>query len=258
MKRYESVMGNVTTTQLVLNEHHRGPNLLLLTLIYLGLLLAGGTRLSAAFAMPRDSAEKAVAYIAKYGWSIQLGSFFELASAIPLGIFIATSISRMRFLGVRTAGESIAFLGGIGATMLLVLSALTNWSLTRPGIAEATGAAAALRAVSFAAAGPGFVVLLGLFIAGVSLAAGLDKLLPRWIMWLGIFIAIPCEFAALTILNFNAGYFIPVGRFLSIVWMIGVSQKLPASISTSADGRGFGDAVPDPTYRFASPEAAGS
>lgn len=230
MKRDESIVSEAGAKQVILCEHHRGPNLLLLTLIYLGLLLAGGSRLSAAFAIPHDSAEKAVAYIAKFGWTIQLGSFFELISAIPLGIFIATTISRLRFLGVRTAGEPIAFLGGTSATMMLILSALTNWSLTRSGIAEATGAAVALRAISFAAAGPAFVVLLGFFVAGVSLAAGLDEVLPRWIMWLGILIAVACELAALTVLNFKAGYLIPVGRFVSIAWMIGLSLMLPTSI----------------------------
>lgn len=207
--------------------------MLLLTLIYVGLLVAGGSRLSAAFAIPHDSPEKAVAYIAKYGWSIQLGSFFELASAIPLGVFIATSISRLRFLGVNAAGESIAFLGGTGATIMLILSSLANWSLTRPGIAEAAGAVQALRSVSFASAGPAFVVLLGLFIAGLSVPAGMYKLIPRWLMWLGIAVAVACELAMLTVLNFTAGYLIPVGRFVSIVWMIGVSLTLPASITSS-------------------------
>lgn len=212
-------------------QRHAGPNLLLLTIVYAGLLLAGGSRLTAAFAMPHDSAENAVAYIAKYGWTIQLGSFFELLSAIPLGLFIATTVSRLRFLGVNAAGESIAFLGGIGATAMLILSALANWSLTRPGIAEASGAAQALRSISFASAGPAFVILLGFFLAGVSLTAGCYKLMPRWLMWLGIAVAVACELATLTVLNFKAGYFIPVGRFISIVWMLGVSLKLPSGIA---------------------------
>jgi hypothetical protein len=233
MKPDTDVMVESTSKRVMAGERHSGPNLLFLTLMYLALLIAGGSRLSAAFAVPHDSAEKAVAYMAKYGWTIQLGSFFELASAFPLGIFIATTISRLRFLGIRSAGESIALLGGIGASTLLVLSALTNWSLTRPGIAEADGATAALRAISFAAAGPGFAVLLGLFVGGVSVAAGLHKRLPRWLMWLGIVVGLACELAAFTVLNFKAGYFIPVGRFVSIVWMIGVSLTLPLSISDS-------------------------
>ena len=89
------------TKQKILSERYIGPNLLLLTVIYLGLLIAGGSRLSAAIAIPHDSVEKAVAYMTKYGWTIQLGSFFELASAIPLGIFIATTIGRIRYLGIR-------------------------------------------------------------------------------------------------------------------------------------------------------------
>ncbi|MFZ0743125.1 MAG: hypothetical protein WAM85_01910, partial [Terracidiphilus sp.] len=147
------------------------------------------------------------------------------------GIFIATTISRLRFLGIRSAGESIALLGGIGATALLVLSALANWSLTRRGIAEANGAAAALRAIGFAAAGPGFAVLLGF--GGISLAAGRHKSLPRWLRWLGIVVGLTCELAAFTVLNFKAGYFIPVGRFVSIVWMVGVSLTLPIGVTDS-------------------------
>jgi hypothetical protein len=236
MKREEAIMIETRAKQLTVSERHKGPNLLMLTVIYVGFLVAGGARLSAAFAIPNGSVDKTVAYRASHAWTIQLGSFFELASAIPLGIFIATTISRLRFLGVRAAGESIAFFGGSGAAVLMVLASLTSWSLTRPGIAEAAGATVALREVSFAAAGPGFAVLLGLFVAGVSIAAGLHKDLPRWLMWLGIVVAVGCELTAFTVLNFKAGYFIPVGRFGSIVWMIGVSLTLPASISDSARG----------------------
>ena len=235
MKRDASLLAESKTKQESFRKQQAGPNLLVLTVIYLGLLIAGGSRLNAAFAMPHDSVEKAVDYIAKYGWTIQLGSFFELVSAIPLGIFIAATIRRLHFLGVRSPGESIAFLGGVGAMAMLVLAALTNWSLTRPGIPQAVGAAAALRAISFAAAGPGFAVLLGFFVAGVSLAACLHNSLPRWLMWFGIVIGLASEFAAFTVLNFKAGYFIPVGRFGSIVWMLGVALTLPRSLTDSSD-----------------------
>jgi hypothetical protein len=214
-------------------KRHAGPNLLLLTLIYTGFMLAGGSKLIAAFRFPHGSPENAVTYLAQNGWSIQWGSFCELASAIPLGIFAVTSVSRLRFLGVRAAGESIALLGGIGVTVMLILSALSSWSLTRPGVADTNGAVPALQAISFAGGGPGFAVLLGLFLAGVSVTAGLHKLIPRWLMGLGIAVAVACELASLSLLNFKAAYFIPVGRFVSIVWMIGVSLTLPTSITNS-------------------------
>jgi hypothetical protein len=130
---------------------------------------------------------------------------------------------------VQAAGEVIALFGGVGASILLMLSALCGWSVTRPGIAEANGAVSILQALSFAGGGPGFVVPFGLFVAGVSITAGLHRLIPRWLMWLGVLIAVACELASLTLVVWNAAYFIPVGRFVSVVWMIGVAVTLPTS-----------------------------
>lgn len=218
-------------------HRHAGPNLLFLTLVYLGLLIAGGSTVSAAFHIPHDST--AVAFVGSHSWAIRWGSFCELGSAIPLGIFIAATVSRLRFLGIRAAGETIAFLGGAGAALMLMFSALCSWSLTRPGIAESNGAVRALQALGFDGGGPGFAVPLGLFVAGVSLTAGLSKLIPRWLMWLGLAVALACELGSLTLLNFTAGYFIPVGRFVSIIWMIGVALTLPASLPDSVSDGGI-------------------
>jgi hypothetical protein len=217
-------------------KHHAGPPLVLVALVYTALLIAGGSKLSAAFAIPHDSADKAVAYVARYSWSIRWGSFCELGSVIPLGVFISATISRLRFLGVRAAGELIALWGGISATGMLLLSALASWSLTRPGIAEEAGAVRALQALTFAGGGPGFVVPLGLFVAGVSITAGIHRFIPRWLMWLGIFVAVACELSSLTLLLWNAGYFIPIGRFIGVVWMVGVGVTLPVSIVEDSSG----------------------
>lgn len=220
---------------------HAGPPLLLLALVYAGLMVAGGATLRAAFAVPHDSAEAAVAYVAQHGWAIRWGSFCELGSAIPLLLFVAVTVSRLRFLRVRAAGEMIALCGGIVSAGMLLLSALATWSLTRPGIAEATGAVRALQAVGFAGGGPGFAVAMGLFVAGVSVTAGLHRLIPRWLMWLGLAVAAACELASFTLLVWSAGYFIPVGRFVGLVWMIAVAVALPVSMVREKAGiRGSG------------------
>lgn len=213
---------------------HKGPPLLLLALVYVGFMIAGGATVTAAFSVPHDSS--AVAYVAQHGWAIRWGSFCELASAMPLLLFVAVTVSRLRFLGVRAAGEMIALCGGVVAVGMLMLSPLATWSLTRPGIADATGAVRALQALGFVGGGPGFAVPLGLFVAGVSVTAGLHRLVPRWIMWLGIVIAVACELASLTLLWWNAGYFIPVGRFLGVVWMIAVAVTLPSRIAREKEG----------------------
>ncbi|MBT9331229.1 hypothetical protein [Paracidobacterium acidisoli] len=202
--------------------------MILPAVIYTLLMFGGGATLSAAFGIPHDSVQKAAAYMAKVSLQIRWGSFCELASAIPLGVFVATAVSRLRFLRVRAAGEVIALCGGVIATGMLLISSLSIWSLTRPGIAEADGAVRALQAMSFAGGGPGFTAPLGLFIAGISIPAGLYRLIPRWLMWLGIVVAVACELSTLTLLVWNFSWFIPVGRFVSVVWMIGVAVTLPS------------------------------
>jgi hypothetical protein len=156
-----------------------------------------------------------------------------LASAMPLAVFVATAVSRLRFLGVRAAGELIALCGGVAAVGMLIVSALADWSLSTPGIADSAGAVRALQLLGFTAGGPGFVAPLGLLFAGVSLSAGLSRLIPRWLMWFGVVIAVFSELSTLMLLTWNASIFIPIGRFIGIIWMIGVAVTLPKSL---ADG----------------------
>ena len=199
-------------------------SLLFFTILYFLLMIAGGRQVTIAFQTPTDAA--AVAFVATHATAIKLGSFLELVSALVLGVFMASSIGRVQ-MATRASAVQNAMLGSIGVIVMLAISALASWSLTRPGVAGAPGAVATLKALAFDGGGPGFSVFLGLFVAGVSVAAGRHELIPRWLMWFGIGIATVCELAALTLLNFKAGYFIPAGRFGSIVWMICISLSLP-------------------------------
>jgi hypothetical protein len=211
--------------------HHSGPPLLLPAVVYSVLVIAGAVTLGSTLAAPHDAAHQAAAYVASIETKLRWGSFFEFGSSIPLLIFVATTVSRLRFLRVRAAGEVMALSGGLAAAAMLMLSALSGWSLTRPGVADTDSTVRALQALSFAGGGPGFVVPYGIFIAGVSITAGLYRLIPRWLMILGLVVAAACELASLTLIVWNAAYFIPVGRFLGIFWMIAVALTLPTTIS---------------------------
>ncbi|MGH9682617.1 MAG: hypothetical protein ACRD4S_03255 [Candidatus Acidiferrales bacterium] len=208
---------------------------MMLAFIYAALVVAGAVSMHAAFAMPQEYAAPDIAHFARYRTSLQWGSFLELASAMPFGIFVAAVVSRLRFLGVRAAGELIALCGGIVAMVMLIVSALAVWGLSSPSVTGAAGAVSVFQLLSFGAGGPGFVATLGLFVAGVSVAAGLHRFIPRWLMWLGIFVAVASELSTLMLLVWNAAYFIPVGRFISIIWMIGVAATLPISIPSNQD-----------------------
>jgi len=209
----------------LMTKHLANPSLLILTVVYLALLIGGGSQMRIAFNTPHDTA--ALSYVATNAMTIKLASFLELVSALVLGVFVASSVARVRSIGTRASEMQVATLGGVGVTMMLASSALATWSLTRPGVAGAPGAVTVLQSLAFDGGGPGFAVFLGLFVAGVSIAAGRQRLIPRWLMWFGIGIATACELAALTLLNFTAGYFIPVGRFGGILWMIFISLNLP-------------------------------
>jgi hypothetical protein len=212
-------------------QRHAGPSLLALTLVYVALMFVGGANVKVAFKEPHDSA-MAAAFVAQNIQAIRLGSFCEFVSAISLGLFMAISISWLRFQGTNAVGEHLAALGGIATPIMLTGSAMATWSLTRPGVA-APGAVEALQSMGFDGGGPGFAVFFGLFVAGVSVAAGMHRRIPRWLLWLGIAVAAAGELSSLTLLNFKAGYFIPVLRFLSIFWMLGLAMNLPTASPVS-------------------------
>ena len=85
MTRDEAIKGEVNTKEGVRGARYSGPNLLLLTLIYLGLLIAGGSKLSAAVAMPHDSAEKALAFMTLARPDYTTWLFFRTDIGNPVG-----------------------------------------------------------------------------------------------------------------------------------------------------------------------------
>lgn len=211
---------------------HLGPSLLLLAAIYTLLVLCGifcGKLLSPGvpFVMPYDSVARKMATVAASADSARWGAFFQLASAMPLLVYVATAASRLRFLGVQAAGQSIALCGGIAGSIMLGFSALADWAIGTPEMATLAGAVRALQLLGFMCGGPGFVVFLGLFYLGASITAGLYRFIPKWLMYAGILLGLCSELASLTLVTWNAALFLPIGRYLGILWMIAIALTLP-------------------------------
>src|SRR5580704_9016120 len=116
-------MTTQVTTDTLPRVHHSGPPLLLPALSYTILVIAGAVTLGSTMASPHDAAHQGAAYVAGIARATIWGSFFEFGSAVPLMIFVATIVSRLRFLRVRAAGEVIALAGGLGAVAMLMFSA---------------------------------------------------------------------------------------------------------------------------------------
>jgi hypothetical protein len=156
--------------------------------------------------------------------------FFQFGSAIPLGIFTATIVSQLRFLGVRAAGIHIALFGGFLTAVNIMATACFLWAMTYPGIAQDAPLTQAIYRISFGIGGPGFSVPFGILLAGVSITAGFYKLLPRWIVVMGIVIAVIGELSWFEILSLKFLLLIPLTRFPGFIWMIAVGFALPRKL----------------------------
>jgi hypothetical protein len=212
---------------------HPSPPLAVLAGVHLALFVAGlavTTALAggAVFPSPFDP-ERAADYFVAHASAVRVGSFFLFGSAVPLGLFAATATSRLAFFGVRVAGVNIAAFGGFAAATLLLISGLCLWALGLPGTAAMPEAVRLLHLLAFATGGPGFAVTFGLFVLGISLAGGLTRRLPRWLMWFGLAIGVLGELSSLSLLADAAAVLLPLTRFPGLVWLVSVSVCLPAS-----------------------------
>jgi hypothetical protein len=214
---------------------HAGPSLLLVAIVHVVLFIAGLLAVTAfvapdRFPSPFQSDEVIQHFFSVHAAQVHIQAFLLFGSAIPLGIFTATTVSRLRFLGVRAAGVVIALYGGLGASFALAASGLGSWTLSIVGAqAGSSDVIRALDLLTFAAGGPAAVVFLGLFVAGVSVSAGLTRLIPRWVAWLGIVVAVIAELSSFVLLFAGAGLLLPLARFPTLVWLIAVGASLPTS-----------------------------
>src|ERR1700678_1987607 len=117
----------------------RGPSLILLATVHIlvfvaGLVAAATLRHGAPYVTPFAPAEQVRLFFAHSPVAVRVSNFFLFGSAVPFGIFAVTTVSRLRFLGVRAAGTNIALLGGLIATIALILSGIVGWILSVPEV----------------------------------------------------------------------------------------------------------------------------
>jgi hypothetical protein len=186
------------------------------------------------FPAPFQSPAEIVAYFRENAARVAWCAFFQFGSAIPLGVYVATMTSRLRFLGVRAAGVDIALFGGLAASFMTLVSALGQWTLARPGLADDAPVVQALYFWIFALGGPGYSVPLGLLLAGISVPALIFRLLPKWLAVSGLVLAAVGELSALSLVIPGALFLIPLTRFPGFAWLIAAGFKLPGTLRRAA------------------------
>lgn len=211
---------------------HPSPNLGMLAIVYTVLFAAGlypvmGIGGGAHFPRPWDSGQAIAAFFQLHPKAALLSAFLHFGSAVPLGIFTATIVSRLRFLGVKAAGATIALYGGFAASLAVASGSIVLWVMARPAVADNVSLTQALYYLDFGLDGMGYAVPLALLLAGISVTAGLYRLVPKWIAIFGLVLAV---FGVLSwfSMEFQAAmFFIPLTRLPAFVWMIAVGFAMP-------------------------------
>lgn len=229
---------------------HRAPNpgavAAVFTLLFLAslvpvTLLVGDTH----FPSPLQAPGEVVAYFrGDVGAKVRLCAFLQFSAAIPLGVLSATMVSRLRFHGSSAAGPSIASFGGLAASTAMAMSALIQWSLAQPGIADDAALTRGLHFMIFAIGGPGYTVPLGLLVAGISVPALVMRLLPRWLAVSGLALAAIGELSAVSLVVPGALFLIPLTRFPGFVWLIAAGFLLPRARRDEVQPAGLTDRRP--------------
>jgi hypothetical protein len=221
-----------------IGARHRGPSLVAVAIVFTTLFISSliiSTAMAGGEHFPSPFQAGASSYFAEHADAVRVGAFLQFGSAIPLGIFTATVVSRMQFLGVKAAGAFIALFGGLAASVFLMLSALVQWVLSRTDVGAPGPTVHALHLMAFATGGVGYVVPAGLLVAGISVTGGLSRRLPNWLMWFGLAVAALAELSAFSLIVTQATYLLPIARFPAFVWMICVGALLPKTRGQVAD-----------------------
>jgi hypothetical protein len=211
---------------------HASPPLGIVATVFVVLFNAGLYPVTALggkpyFPGPGESLNTIAAFFQARPSAVLQCAAFQFGAAIALGIFTATVVSRLRFRNVRAAGVDIALFGGFATAINMLAASSILWTMSYPEVAREPALIQALYRLQFALGGPGFSVPLGLLIAGVSVTGGFAKLLPKWIVILGIVLGIVGVFSWLDILFPQALPLIPLTRFPGFVWIIAVGFALP-------------------------------
>jgi hypothetical protein len=229
-------------------HRHASPPLGVLAIAYTVLFCAGLYPVTMFGGMPYfpgpwEPIQTIAAFFQARPNAVLLCTFLQFGSAIPLGIFTASGVSRLKFLGVRAAGADIALFGGFATAISMMIGSSLLWTMTRPEISHSQVAVEALYYVGYGIGGPGFSVPFGLLIAGLSVPVLFMRLTPRWIPISGLVIAAIGELSWLNIMFPQALPLIPLTRFPGFLWLIALGFALPTTRASASPREARDDAV---------------
>jgi hypothetical protein len=219
-------------------ERHAGPHPGIMATIYVVLFLAGLIVVSAfvtkpSFPAPDAGSNAIVTYFQMHPSPVRISAFLSFGAVIALAILVASIVSRLRFFGIRAAWVDITLVVGLVTALDQAGSHLCEWVLTWPGITQDAPLTLAFYYLLYAFGGPGFSVSMGLLVGGISIIAWQWSLLPKWLVWCGLVIAVIGILSWLNLLlpaSPLVPLTIPLTRFPAFAWLIVTGFVLPKTL----------------------------
>jgi hypothetical protein len=222
----------MNTPEVAPHRHQQdGPPLGVLAVVSTALFLIG-LFVAAAVAKGFPPAPTAAAatiqkYFHEHRSAAQVSALFQFGAAVPLALYAATASARLRNLGIRAPGATIALAGGLLSAAFLGVSALASWVLSRAEVVSDPALVRAFQDFGYITGGPGHVVSLGLLVAGIAVPALFTRLLPRPVVFIGLFFAAIAELSTLSIATDKVAVLLPIARFPILIWLIVAGFQLP-------------------------------
>src|SRR5215831_20978594 len=136
-------MNSQANTTSTVPRWHASPNLGMLAIVYTLLFNAGLSAVSASgtpfgvkqpyWPGPWEPSSVIVSYFQTHSTAALICTFLQLGALIPLGIFTASVVSRLGFLGISSAGPNIALFGGFLTVVDGFAAGFTVWAMIHPG-----------------------------------------------------------------------------------------------------------------------------
>jgi hypothetical protein len=216
---------------------HRSPPLALLAVVFAALFIASvaATFLMTDFApypVPYNPIGQLQDFYTRFPDAVRVVAFLQMCASIPLGLFSVVIASRLLFLRIQVAGVYIALFGGVAAAVFLGISALGSWIVSQPGVATDAGAMRVASLLAFASGGFAHVAAFGLLCAGVSVPSLAFALMPRWVCWFGVGLAVVSELALISMVVPASSPLLPLARFPGLIWLIAAGVTMPKRRAT--------------------------
>jgi hypothetical protein len=214
---------------------HKGPHLGMLAVLYTVLFCAGLFPVTNFYKAPYwpgpwEPASTIIPFFQTQGARVVLCLFLQLGAMVCLGLFTATVVSRLHFLGARAAGVYIALLGGFWVVFDSMAGTMATWAMVHPSVSPHDGVVIALYYLAYGLGGPGFSIPMGLLIAGITITSAFMHVLPKWLIVFGLILAVAGELSWLHIILYPKLLFlIPLTRFPGFIWLIIVGFLMPKS-----------------------------